>query len=141
MPIDESPCHNLYQDWALGLILLKLWSRIVLLGPFDGDDMDPLLVAGDDDPQAHQQRNNRLAAGAPEEDLLLGGGGDEDDGEGIYTDRYWQREFELVHEDGFYAFNLRRMLRQIIMPICTWKHSLGCLLATVCACAANIVAG
>jgi hypothetical protein len=50
----------------------------------------------------------------------LGGGGE--DGEGIYTDRYWQREFELVHENGIMAFELRRTLRQIIMPLC--KHEL-----------------
>lgn len=33
IPIDESPVFLLYQDWALGLLLLKVWTRLVMLGP------------------------------------------------------------------------------------------------------------
>ena len=29
VPIDESPVFLLYQDWALGLIFLKVWTRLV----------------------------------------------------------------------------------------------------------------
>lgn len=29
VPIDESPVFLLYQDWALGLIFLKIWTRLV----------------------------------------------------------------------------------------------------------------
>jgi hypothetical protein len=50
--------------------------------------------------------------------VLVGGGGEDDEVEGIYTDRYWQKEFELVHENGILGFKLRRTLRQIIVPIC-----------------------
>ncbi|KAJ8572374.1 hypothetical protein K7X08_008885 [Anisodus acutangulus] len=38
VPIDESPVFLLYQDWALGLIFLKIWTRLVML-----DHMMPLL--------------------------------------------------------------------------------------------------
>ncbi|XP_019243432.1 PREDICTED: probable E3 ubiquitin ligase SUD1 isoform X2 [Nicotiana attenuata] len=39
VPIDESPVFLLYQDWALGLIFLKIWTRLVML-----DHMMPLVV-------------------------------------------------------------------------------------------------
>lgn len=29
VPVDESPVFLLYQDWALGLIFLKIWTRLV----------------------------------------------------------------------------------------------------------------
>ncbi|MCO5559734.1 hypothetical protein L7F22_013336 [Adiantum nelumboides] len=32
VPIDESPVFLLYQDWALGLVFLKIWTRLVMLG-------------------------------------------------------------------------------------------------------------
>lgn len=32
VPINESPVFLLYQDWALGLIFLKIWTRLVMLG-------------------------------------------------------------------------------------------------------------
>eukprot|EP01018_Ginkgo_biloba_P024620 Gb_37944 [translate_table: standard] len=32
VPVDESPVFLLYQDWALGLIFLKIWTKLVLLG-------------------------------------------------------------------------------------------------------------
>ncbi|XP_059314009.1 probable E3 ubiquitin ligase SUD1 isoform X1 [Lycium ferocissimum] len=38
VPIDESPVFLLYQDWALGLIFLKIWTRLVML-----DHMMPLM--------------------------------------------------------------------------------------------------
>uniref|UniRef100_A0A0E0Q0M4 RING-type E3 ubiquitin transferase n=1 Tax=Oryza rufipogon TaxID=4529 RepID=A0A0E0Q0M4_ORYRU len=38
VPIDESPVFLLYQDWALGLIFLKIWTRLVML-----DQMAPLV--------------------------------------------------------------------------------------------------
>nr|GMC85449.1 probable E3 ubiquitin ligase SUD1 isoform X1 [Ipomoea batatas] len=38
VPIDESPVFLLYQDWALGLIFLKIWTRLVML-----DQMMPLV--------------------------------------------------------------------------------------------------
>ncbi|KAJ4880727.1 putative E3 ubiquitin ligase SUD1 [Raphanus sativus] len=31
VPVDESPVFLLYQDWALGLIFLKIWTRLVML--------------------------------------------------------------------------------------------------------------
>ncbi|GMP48457.1 hypothetical protein CsSME_00015798 [Camellia sinensis var. sinensis] len=31
VPVDESPLFLLYQDWALGLIFLKIWTRLVML--------------------------------------------------------------------------------------------------------------
>lgn len=31
VPVDESPVFLLYQDWALGLIFLKIWTRLVSL--------------------------------------------------------------------------------------------------------------
>ncbi|KAL4280077.1 hypothetical protein GQ457_03G003130 [Hibiscus cannabinus] len=37
VPVDESPVFLLYQDWALGLIFLKIWTRLVML-----DHMMPL---------------------------------------------------------------------------------------------------
>ncbi|KAL8156195.1 hypothetical protein AgCh_001334 [Apium graveolens] len=37
VPVDESPIFLLYQDWALGLIFLKIWTRLVML-----DHMIPL---------------------------------------------------------------------------------------------------
>ncbi|KAF5178097.1 E3 ubiquitin-protein ligase march6 [Thalictrum thalictroides] len=37
VPVDESPVFLLYQDWALGLIFLKIWTRLVML-----DHMTPL---------------------------------------------------------------------------------------------------
>ncbi|KAK4762105.1 hypothetical protein SAY87_029989 [Trapa incisa] len=30
VPMDESPVFLLYQDWALGLIFLKIWTRLVM---------------------------------------------------------------------------------------------------------------
>ncbi|KAH9610049.1 hypothetical protein KSS87_018023 [Heliosperma pusillum] len=36
--VNESPVFLLYQDWALGLILLKIWTRLVML-----DHMIPLV--------------------------------------------------------------------------------------------------
>ncbi len=30
VPVDESPVFLLYQDWALGLVFLKIWTRLVL---------------------------------------------------------------------------------------------------------------
>lgn len=42
VPIDESPVFLLYQDWALGLVFLKIWTRLVssfnsfLFYPFSG---------------------------------------------------------------------------------------------------------
>ncbi|KAL8129206.1 hypothetical protein V2J09_018361, partial [Rumex salicifolius] len=33
VPIDESPVFLLYQDWALGLVFLKIWTRLVMLDP------------------------------------------------------------------------------------------------------------
>ncbi|GAB4852921.1 Probable E3 ubiquitin ligase sud1 [Ancistrocladus abbreviatus] len=38
VPIDESPVFLLYQDWALGFIFLKIWTRLVML-----DHMMPLV--------------------------------------------------------------------------------------------------
>ncbi|XP_068634570.1 probable E3 ubiquitin ligase SUD1 [Aristolochia californica] len=38
VPVDESPVFLLYQDWALGLIFLKIWTRLVML-----DQMAPLV--------------------------------------------------------------------------------------------------
>ncbi|XP_042066786.1 probable E3 ubiquitin ligase SUD1 isoform X1 [Salvia splendens] len=38
VPVDESPVFLLYQDWALGLIFLKIWTRMVML-----DHMMPLV--------------------------------------------------------------------------------------------------
>ncbi|KAI3894022.1 hypothetical protein MKX03_034915 [Papaver bracteatum] len=38
VPVDESPVFLLYQDWALGLIFLKIWTRLVTL-----DQMAPLV--------------------------------------------------------------------------------------------------
>ncbi|KAL2231557.1 UNVERIFIED_CONTAM: putative E3 ubiquitin ligase SUD1 [Sesamum indicum] len=38
VPVDESPVFLLYQDWALGLIFLKIWTRLVML-----DHMMPLI--------------------------------------------------------------------------------------------------
>ncbi|KAL8143754.1 hypothetical protein V2J09_016786 [Rumex salicifolius] len=38
VPINESPVFLLYQDWALGLIFLKIWTRLVML-----DQMMPLV--------------------------------------------------------------------------------------------------
>ncbi|KAI3769909.1 hypothetical protein L6452_01023 [Arctium lappa] len=38
VPVDESPVFLLYQDWALGLIFLKIWTRLVML-----DHMLPLV--------------------------------------------------------------------------------------------------
>lgn len=32
VPIDESPVFLLYQDWALGLVFLKIWTRLAMLG-------------------------------------------------------------------------------------------------------------
>ncbi|KAH7425122.1 hypothetical protein KP509_11G040700 [Ceratopteris richardii] len=32
VPIDESPVFLLYQDWALGLLFLKIWTRLVMMG-------------------------------------------------------------------------------------------------------------
>ncbi|KAI7729411.1 hypothetical protein M8C21_010249 [Ambrosia artemisiifolia] len=31
VPVDESPVYLLYQDWALGLVFLKIWTRLVML--------------------------------------------------------------------------------------------------------------
>ncbi|XP_010531564.1 PREDICTED: probable E3 ubiquitin ligase SUD1 [Tarenaya hassleriana] len=31
VPVDESPVFLLYQDWALGLIFLKIWTQLVML--------------------------------------------------------------------------------------------------------------
>ncbi|CAI9769956.1 unnamed protein product [Fraxinus pennsylvanica] len=31
VPVDESPVFHLHQDWALGLIFLKFWTRLVML--------------------------------------------------------------------------------------------------------------
>ena len=33
VPVDESPVFLLYQDWALGLVFLKIWTRLVSLLP------------------------------------------------------------------------------------------------------------
>ena len=33
VPVDESPVFLLYQDWALGLIFLKIWTRLVSFIP------------------------------------------------------------------------------------------------------------
>ncbi|XP_031479417.1 probable E3 ubiquitin ligase SUD1 [Nymphaea colorata] len=38
VPVDESPVFLLYQDWALGLVFLKIWTRLVML-----DQMAPLV--------------------------------------------------------------------------------------------------
>ncbi|PIN08737.1 Ubiquitin--protein ligase [Handroanthus impetiginosus] len=38
VPVDESPVFLLYQDWAMGLIFLKIWTRLVML-----DHMMPLV--------------------------------------------------------------------------------------------------
>ncbi|KAF5814057.1 putative transcription factor C2H2 family [Helianthus annuus] len=40
VPVDESPVFLLYQDWALGLIFLKIWTRLVM--------MDHMLPLADD---------------------------------------------------------------------------------------------
>ncbi|KAI3827981.1 hypothetical protein L1987_02070 [Smallanthus sonchifolius] len=40
VPVDESPVFLLYQDWALGLIFLKIWTQLVM--------MDHLLPLVDD---------------------------------------------------------------------------------------------
>lgn len=32
VPVDESPVFLLYQDWAFGLVFLKIWTKLVLLG-------------------------------------------------------------------------------------------------------------
>lgn len=34
VPVDESPVFLLYQDWALGLIFLKIWTRLVRIISF-----------------------------------------------------------------------------------------------------------
>ncbi|XP_076887469.1 putative E3 ubiquitin ligase SUD1 [Bidens hawaiensis] len=38
VPVDESPVFLLYQDWAFGLIFLKLWTQLVML-----EQMTPLV--------------------------------------------------------------------------------------------------
>lgn len=32
VPVNESPVFLLYQDWALGLLFLKIWTRLVMIG-------------------------------------------------------------------------------------------------------------
>ncbi|GFS29762.1 RING/U-box superfamily protein [Actinidia rufa] len=39
VPVDESPVFLLYQDWALGLVFLKIWTRLVMM-----DHMGPLVA-------------------------------------------------------------------------------------------------
>ena len=34
VPLDETPSLALYQNWALGLVFLKIWMRCVTLGAF-----------------------------------------------------------------------------------------------------------
>ncbi|EOX98307.1 RING/U-box superfamily protein isoform 2 [Theobroma cacao] len=34
VPVDESPVFLLYQDWALGLIFLKIWTRLMVIVGF-----------------------------------------------------------------------------------------------------------
>lgn len=29
IPVDESPIFYFYKDWALGLVFLKIWTRLV----------------------------------------------------------------------------------------------------------------
>lgn len=38
VPVDESPVFLLYQDWAFGLIFLKIWTQLVML-----DQLAPLV--------------------------------------------------------------------------------------------------
>ncbi|KAD2394342.1 hypothetical protein E3N88_41319 [Mikania micrantha] len=38
VPVDESPVFLLYQDWAFGLIFLKIWTQLVML-----DQLSPLV--------------------------------------------------------------------------------------------------
>eukprot|EP00897_Mesotaenium_endlicherianum_P009194 jgi/Mesen1/8302/ME000451S07505 len=35
VPVDESPVILLYQDWAFGLVFLKVWTRLVMMGQAD----------------------------------------------------------------------------------------------------------
>ncbi|KAK1368688.1 hypothetical protein POM88_034780 [Heracleum sosnowskyi] len=40
VPIDESPVFLLYQDWALGLIFLKIWTRLMSSEGPNHDELD-----------------------------------------------------------------------------------------------------
>jgi len=53
VPLYQSPCSPLHQDWALGLLLLKLWVRLVLMG---GPSWCPVWCA-----KFQQVRNNGFA--------------------------------------------------------------------------------
>ena len=54
--IDETPCHYLHQDWFLGLIFLKLLSRLILFGQLDEDFAAPVENAVMDEEDMHAEQ-------------------------------------------------------------------------------------
>jgi hypothetical protein len=113
VPLDETPCHHLYQDWALGLICLKVWVRIVSFGR-DRED-------GEGEGEGGRGGEEPLVGGAivigeglgllqpprrPGEDdaadILAPGAGEagQPGPAGGVDQHHWAREFEMVRAGG-----------------------------------------
>lgn len=109
VPLDESPVANtVLQNWAVGLVFLKLWVRVMvfrgpLLEPFEGLHPRP---ARDDARQGEQRnagngggaRNAPAAAALAPEDVLLAGGG------------------PLGGPAGLLALDFRVALHRVVLP-------------------------
>ncbi|OIV93295.1 hypothetical protein TanjilG_13122 [Lupinus angustifolius] len=89
VPVDESPVFLLYQDWALGLIFLKIWTRLV-----------------------HSSKLAPIYLTKPSSfiwvmlDHLM-----------PLMDESWRAKFERVRENGFSRLQGLWVLREIVLPI------------------------
>ncbi|PON82029.1 Zinc finger, RING-CH-type [Trema orientale] len=91
VPVDESPVFLLYQDWALGLIFLKIWTRLKILI----ESLDWLNIL-----------SGFVIIGQVMLDHMM-----------PLVDESWRIKFERVREDGFSRLQGLWVLREIVFPI------------------------
>ena len=105
------PCRRFqkihWESWIFqGLIFLKVWTRIMLLGPLE-DEVDPLIeAAGAAGPAGDNGGGGQLlleAPGAAGENGAEPGAANREGwlgGPGVEDQHYWPREFEMVRAGG-----------------------------------------
>ncbi|KAH9623036.1 hypothetical protein KSS87_000254 [Heliosperma pusillum] len=90
VPVDESPVFLLYQDWALGLIFLKIWTRLVSA---------PSSYATFESTNPKRSHTVMLDHMMP------------------LVDETWRTKFARVRENGFSRLQGVWVLREIVLPI------------------------
>ncbi|CAI5533564.1 unnamed protein product [Closterium sp. Naga37s-1] len=132
VPINESPLLSLYHDWALGLILLKLWARVVslslslsLLMPICSPFLSSVEKVGSGhrtEPLPSQPRVARLVpplapsySSPPSPSPPLAPQVTAQNH--LLANQEWRARFLRLQQDGLRRLDARRTFQEIIAPV------------------------